>query len=238
MVLEVVGEAKVCDDDVAIAVDEEVLELEIAVDDLLGVDVADAGDELGEELAGVLFLEVAVGEDVVEELAARGVVEDDADVLVCFDDVVEADDVRVLEPLCKGGAGGGGGGSALPPREGGRAGGGTDLEDVDLALDLAGADCDLHVLLLYEFYGDLLAPVAVEAELDLSKLALAEGLEEEVGPELGDGASGVGGGVLDSGGVGVDVAVEGLFVGGGCGGDVVGRAFPGGGRVLVGGGGG
>ena len=125
MVLEVVGEAKVCDDDVAIAVEEEVLELEIAVDDLLGVDVADAGDELGEELAGVLFLEVAVGEDVVEELAARGVVEDDADVLVCLDDVVEADDVRVLEPLCKGGGGGGGGGVSSAAA-GGRTGGRGD----------------------------------------------------------------------------------------------------------------
>jgi hypothetical protein len=50
-VLEAVGKAEVCDDDVAVAVEEEVLELEIAVDDLFLVDVPDAGDELGKSLA-------------------------------------------------------------------------------------------------------------------------------------------------------------------------------------------
>lgn len=38
--------------------------------------------------------------DVVEELAARGVFEDDANVLVRFNDVVQTDDVWVLEGLC------------------------------------------------------------------------------------------------------------------------------------------
>jgi translation initiation factor IF-2 len=38
-VLEAVGEAKVGDDDVAVAVEEQVLELEVSVDDLLLVDV-------------------------------------------------------------------------------------------------------------------------------------------------------------------------------------------------------
>jgi hypothetical protein len=53
----------------------------------------------------------------------------------------------------------------------------------------------------------------VDAELDFSKLALAEGLEEEVVAELGDGAAGVRGRVgLDSGVV-VDILVGG--VGGG-----------------------
>jgi hypothetical protein len=43
------------------------------VDDLLFVNVPDAGNELGEEFGGVFFLQVAVSKDVVEELATRGI---------------------------------------------------------------------------------------------------------------------------------------------------------------------
>jgi hypothetical protein len=40
------------------------------VDDVFRVEVVDARYELGKQLGGILLLEVTVGEDVVEELAA------------------------------------------------------------------------------------------------------------------------------------------------------------------------
>lgn len=40
------------------------------MDDTLGVQVGNTRDELSEEARGVALLEVAVGEDVVEELSA------------------------------------------------------------------------------------------------------------------------------------------------------------------------
>jgi hypothetical protein len=98
-VFETVGKTKVGDDDVAIAVKQKILELEVAVNDLFLVDVPDTGDELGEKFCGILFFEVSVGKDMVEELASRGVLENDANVLVGLDYVVETDDVWVFECL-------------------------------------------------------------------------------------------------------------------------------------------
>jgi hypothetical protein len=68
-VVEPVGKAKVGDDDVAVLVEEEVLELEVAVDNVLLVEIVDARDELRKELLRISLLEIAVGEDVVEQLA-------------------------------------------------------------------------------------------------------------------------------------------------------------------------
>ena len=64
--LKAIGKPKVGYDNIAISVEEQVLELEISVDDLLGVDVGDARDELCKEFARVLFFEVSVGKDMVE----------------------------------------------------------------------------------------------------------------------------------------------------------------------------
>ena len=58
--VEGVGEAKVGDDDVLVPVEEEVLEFQVAVDDALLVQVADAGHELGEEPTRGRVLQVAV----------------------------------------------------------------------------------------------------------------------------------------------------------------------------------
>ena len=52
----VVGEAKVGDDDVAVAIQQEVLELQVTVDDVLLMQVGDAADELRKEAAGVALL--------------------------------------------------------------------------------------------------------------------------------------------------------------------------------------
>lgn len=100
--LEPVGEPKVCDDDVPVSIKEEVFELQVPMDDLLLVNVPDAGDELRKEFCGVTLAQIAMGEDMVKELATGSVLEDDANVLVCLYDVVEADDVGVLEDLGEG----------------------------------------------------------------------------------------------------------------------------------------
>ena len=96
---ESVGETKVRDYHVPVSVEEEVFEFEVTVDDLFLVNVPDARDELTEEFARILLLEVAVGEDVVEEFTTRRVLEDDTDILVRFDNVVQSDNVRMFESL-------------------------------------------------------------------------------------------------------------------------------------------
>ena len=96
---EAIGETKVRDDHVPVSIEEEVFELEVTVDDLFLVNIPDARDELTKEFARVLLLQVAVGEDVVEEFTTRRVLEDDADILVGLDHVVQSDDIRMFEGL-------------------------------------------------------------------------------------------------------------------------------------------
>lgn len=96
---EPVGETKVGDYHVPVPIEEEVLEFEVAMDDLFLVNVPDTGDELTEELARILLLQVTVGEDVVEEFTTRRVLEDDADVLVRLDNIVQSNDVWMFESL-------------------------------------------------------------------------------------------------------------------------------------------
>ncbi len=93
LVGKVVGKANVGDDDVAVAVQKQIFELEIAMDDVLLMKVRDTGDELSKETAGMLLLEILVRENVVEELASRGILEDDTDVAIRLDDFVETDNV-------------------------------------------------------------------------------------------------------------------------------------------------
>lgn len=44
------------------------------MNNLLLVDIPDSGNELGEEFTGIAFPEVSVGENMVEEFTARGVI--------------------------------------------------------------------------------------------------------------------------------------------------------------------
>lgn len=76
--VERVGEPEIRDNNVAVAVEEQVFQLEIAMHDALLVQIAHAGNELGKQPPGRVVLEIAVVEDVVEELASRGVLEHDA----------------------------------------------------------------------------------------------------------------------------------------------------------------
>ena len=97
--LKAVGEAECRDNDVAVTVEQQILELQVAMNDFLLVDVPDAGDELRKELACILLPQVAMGKDVIKQLASGRIFEDDTDVLVGLDHIVQADDVGVFESL-------------------------------------------------------------------------------------------------------------------------------------------
>ena len=86
-------------DNIPMPIEEDVLRLQVAVDDFFLMDVPHARDELGEELGGVVFAEVAVNDDVLEEIPARGVIEDEPDVFVGFYHVEKPNNVGVFEAL-------------------------------------------------------------------------------------------------------------------------------------------
>ena len=94
-----VTEAKVYNFEGKIVVKEEVLWLEISVADSTLVNVLDTRDELQVELAGLLFGEPGVSDDVVEELTAVAVLHDHIKLFFGLDDFVELDDVRVSHLL-------------------------------------------------------------------------------------------------------------------------------------------
>lgn len=91
-----VGEANVGDDDVAVTIQKQVLELEVSVHYALFVEVANAGDELREQAASRMVFEIAMVQDVVKKLPARRVLEDDANVSIRLDHVYQAHNVGVL----------------------------------------------------------------------------------------------------------------------------------------------
>jgi hypothetical protein len=87
-VFETIRKAEISDDNVAVTIEEKVFKLEITMDDFLLVDIPDTGYELREKFCGISFPQIAVGKDMVEKFATRGVLKDDTDVLVCFNDIV------------------------------------------------------------------------------------------------------------------------------------------------------
>lgn len=97
--LKTVGKAKVRDDDVAVPIQKEIFKLEIAVNNLFRVNVRYAGYELCKELASVLFFKVSVGKDMVEQLPTRSILENNAYVLVRFDNIVEPDNIWMFDGL-------------------------------------------------------------------------------------------------------------------------------------------
>lgn len=156
--VEGVGEPKVSDDDILVAVEQQVLELQISVNNASLVQVADTGDKLGEQLTRRAVLQIAVVEDVVEQLTARRILEDDADVALSLNHLMQADNVRVVEPA----------------------------QDVDLAVDLGQTvRVAAQSLSPYELDGNLDAAVALPAHLDLAELALTKRLTQNVVTKLG-----------------------------------------------------
>ena len=57
---ESVCESEIDDDDISMAVEKEVFEFEVAMDNFLLVDVPYTRDELGKQLGSILFFEVAL----------------------------------------------------------------------------------------------------------------------------------------------------------------------------------
>ena len=104
---EEVAEAKINDFDVAHLADEDVLNLEIAVDDAVAVAVVEGAGDLAGKLAGLLLLEAAVGDDVVEHLTAIDILKHHVPVEVCADDILHAADVGVVQEADDGGLSGG-----------------------------------------------------------------------------------------------------------------------------------
>ena len=156
--VEGVGEPKVSDDDILVAVEQQVLELQISVNNASLVQVADTGDKLGEQLTRRAVLQIAVVEDVVEQLTARRILEDDADVALGLNHLMQANNVRVVEPA----------------------------QDVDLAVDLGQTvRVAAQSLSPYELDGNLDAAVALPAHLDLAELALTKCLTQNVVTKLG-----------------------------------------------------
>ena len=160
---EPIGETKVGDYHVPMPVEEEVFEFEVAMNDFFLVNVPDARDELTEEFARILLLQVTVGKDVVEEFATRRVFEDDTDVLVGFDDVVESDDVRVFESLKEGvDANRRKGFSGAEQRGEMTKWTATDPEDLDFTFDLGHASRSVDVSSSDQLYGDFFSPLHME----------------------------------------------------------------------------
>ncbi|KAI3480495.1 hypothetical protein L1887_57341 [Cichorium endivia] len=93
-----VGEAKVADLDVEVLVEQQILGLEVAVDDLVTVAVLHGADDLLEEAPCLWLGHAAAVDNVLEEFAA-GVFDDHDDVVGRGDDFVQLDDVRMAEQL-------------------------------------------------------------------------------------------------------------------------------------------
>ena len=80
-------------------------------------------------------------------------------------------------------------------------------------MDLALAYGRIDVTFSHQLYGHFFAPLDVQAELDLAKLAFAKGLQEKVRAKPGDLTTGMGCSVSDCCGMGVDVLVRRLRLG-------------------------
>lgn len=92
-----VAQTKVNDFDISRLADEDVFDFQVAVDDAVAVAVVEGAGDLTAELAGLLFLELAVGDDVVEHLASIDKLKEHVPVIVCTNDIAKSTDVRVVE---------------------------------------------------------------------------------------------------------------------------------------------
>lgn len=120
-----------------------ILELEIAVDDAVAVEVLDSERQLVTYLAHAGFTEVEVTRGkIIKKIRARHILEDDEVVVHALEKINQVDDVRVL----------------------------THLQDFDFSALLEDLDVR-HVLFLHLFNGDLLPRLFVDTELDQPELS-------------------------------------------------------------------
>jgi hypothetical protein len=88
----------------------------------------------------------------------------------------------------------------------------THPQNLNLPLNLGHSNGSVDISPPYELDSDLLAPLTMETKLDFAELALAQGLKEQIGPELGYGPPWVCGGKGHGSWVRVDVCVGWLLL--------------------------
>lgn len=94
-----VGEAEVDQLEGAVEINEQILGLEVPVDDAELVQVLDAGDELPEELAGLMLLQPFLFYDHLEELPLGHVLHHQEELLWSLNYLVQLNDVWVPDLL-------------------------------------------------------------------------------------------------------------------------------------------
>lgn len=67
------------------------------MDDAVSVTIVESTGDLSAELACLLLLEFAVGDDVVEHLTTVDILKQHVPVVVCTDDIAQATDMGVTE---------------------------------------------------------------------------------------------------------------------------------------------
>lgn len=134
-----------------ILIEQEILGLQVAMDNLVTMAVLDGADYLLEELAGLCLSHGTMIDNVLEELGA-GVLEDHDDLDWSSDDGVEFDNVWVAE----------------------------ELKVLNLSLDSAGHVTSHELSAGDDFEGNLLASNLVHCQLHLAKGALAESPQDLV----------------------------------------------------------
>jgi len=120
------------------------------MDDLFLVYIPDTRDKLREKPAGILFLQVTMGEDMVEKLASGRVFENNADILVGLNDIVKTNDVRMFE----------------------------GPKNFDFTFNFGHAGGRVDISPSYQLDSNLFAPLHMQAEFDFTKLAFSQGLEQ------------------------------------------------------------
>lgn len=94
---EQVAKAKIDDLDVASLADEDVFDFQVAMDDAVPVTIVESTGYLTAKLAGLLLLELAMRNNVVEHLAAVDILKEHVPMVVCADHIPHPADVRVVE---------------------------------------------------------------------------------------------------------------------------------------------
>lgn len=92
-----VAQAKVNDLDVTGLADENVLNFEISVDNAVPVTVIQGTGDLTTEFPSLFLLELSVGNDIVQHLAAVDIFKQHVPVVVCSDDIAQTAYIRVIE---------------------------------------------------------------------------------------------------------------------------------------------
>lgn len=144
--------AKVADLDTLLAIQKDIVELDVAMNHGAAVDVRQAVRNLLEDEFGIRLLELAFPLDESEEISSTSVLHDHEQVLAGLKDLQEPDDIGVLYLL----------------------------EQVNFLEDLPLAEVILHVVLLDRLDGHLLSRQLVHSQRDLAKGSLSNQLHELV----------------------------------------------------------